>query len=181
MRLCMTRNTGLKSSTYFFKYNVRGCVSIIEKYLSWNEFDQIFKLAIQDSSSAELNRRMEFLDQSFRTHNSRYLMNIDYSPPPSPATSSQQHQVIHSHLMGNLMNPASDPHINVDPNSQSNSGSVRGISSSVSSRIPEHPALRHNALLMRLHQGHLAAASSQHSGKPRRLECPCVWWITKVS
>ena len=141
-------------------------VSIIEKYLSWNEFDQILKLVIQDSSSAELNRRMEFLDQSFRTHNSRYLMNIDYSPPPSPATSSQQHQVIHSHLMGNLMNPASDPHINVNPNSQSNSaGSIRGMSSSVSSRIPEHPALRHNALLMRLHQGHLAAATSQHSGK----------------
>ena len=139
-------------------------VSIIEIYLSWNEFDQILKLVIQDSSSAELNRRMEFLDQSFRTHNSRYLMNIDYSPPPSPATSSQQHQVIHSHLMGNLMNPGSDPHINVNPNSQSNSGSIREMSSSVSSRIPEHPALRHTALLMRLHQGHLAAASSQHSG-----------------
>ena len=140
-------------------------VSIIEKYRSWNEFDQILKLVIQDSSSAELNRRMEFLDQSFRTHNSRYLMNIDYSPPPSPATSSQQHQVIHSHLMGHMMNPANDPHINVNPNSQSNSRSITGMSSSVSSRIPEHPALRHNALLMRLHQGHLAAASSQHSGK----------------
>ena len=37
------------------------------------------------SSNVELNSRMEFFDQTFRTQNSKYLpLNIDYSPPSSP-------------------------------------------------------------------------------------------------
>ena len=71
----------------------------------------------------ELNRRMDFLDQSFRTQNSRYLLNMDYSPPPSPASQQvlscldKSQHAIHSSLMGNLMSRNSNHPTNNAPGS----------------------------------------------------------------
>ena len=84
----------------------------------------------------ELDRRMEILDQTFRTHKSRYLMLQEYSPPPSPQVGS---------LMG-LNRVHQNPHMRPLP--------PPGFGRAESPDPEQDLAMRQKEFLMRLHQGH---------------------------
>ena len=91
---------------------------------------------------------------------------MDYSPPPSPASQQVLSCLDKSQhvLMGNLMSRNSNHH---------STNNAPGSSATDSPSIPssaagnEHTSLKqHNEFLMRLHQGHLAAAATtQQSGE----------------